>query len=506
MKVNKLLPLFAIVIVLVVAVFVFMSSKDDGPTRAHAPVKPVKNIEVSEVDADSTTDTIRALTGQMELSQTAMERVAAEAVKDAEEKARILQESEKQIEEMQQAIADSQKEQEEQDRLQNQAITDQLKLMQQEIMELNKSSDQRFTNTESLINKGNTSDDLVSLSDFINDAEIPNGLGLDSLQAGDEINGIAVSDIVWINPIDRPHTKLDALDSDQNPLVPRSIDPTKVGNQQPTDKSRSNNEPAAAEPEPLEDIPLFTVPDLSMLTDSVGLTALVGRIYPDGDVTDPWPFKVMVGVENLTANYANLPPDLDGMLFEGYSVGDWTLGCVRGWLTASTFVFRDGTTISAYADSPGERPRVAKMNTSAIGYISDVYGNPCIAGEKLTDAPKYLAAQSLAAGIAGYATGLNAEFEQQSTTIDSNGTATTRTNVIAPTSEYARNKAYVGALQESSNWIRSRQQQSFDAVYAPPGIQMVVNLQTELRLDRKKKARQISHSNDDTGTYNASLD
>lgn len=45
------------------------------------------------------------------------------------------------------------------------------------------------------------------------------------------------------------------------------------------------------------------------------MTALLGRIPIDGKVTDPYPFKVMIGKDNLTANGIELP-DVQGRLFQ----------------------------------------------------------------------------------------------------------------------------------------------------------------------------------------------
>ncbi len=48
--------------------------------------------------------------------------------------------------------------------------------------------------------------------------------------------------------------------------------------------------------------PVYTVPTNSTLMGSVAMTALIGRVPIDGTVNDPYPFKVLVGPDNLTAN------------------------------------------------------------------------------------------------------------------------------------------------------------------------------------------------------------
>ncbi|MEM8194629.1 TIGR03752 family integrating conjugative element protein, partial [Morganella morganii] len=88
--------------------------------------------------------------------------------------------------------------------------------------------------------------------------------------------------------------------------------------------------------------PVYTVPENATLTGSRAMTALLGRIPADGKVTDPYPFKILIGRENLTANGIELP-DLAGAVVSGMATGDWVLSCVRGEVHSMTFVFTDGT-------------------------------------------------------------------------------------------------------------------------------------------------------------------
>lgn len=59
------------------------------------------------------------------------------------------------------------------------------------------------------------------------------------------------------------------------------------------------------------------------------MTALLGRVPINGTVTDPYPFKVLIGRDNLTANGIDLP-DVEGAIVSGTASGDRTLSCVRG--------------------------------------------------------------------------------------------------------------------------------------------------------------------------------
>src|SRR3546814_7588460 len=87
---------------------------------------------------------------------------------------------------------------------------------------------------------------------------------------------------------------------------------------------------------------VYTVPSNSTLMGSIAMTALFGRVPIDGTVNDPYPFKVLIGLDNLTANGIDIP-DVAGAVVSGTASGDWTLSCVRGQIRSVTFVFQDGT-------------------------------------------------------------------------------------------------------------------------------------------------------------------
>ena len=88
--------------------------------------------------------------------------------------------------------------------------------------------------------------------------------------------------------------------------------------------------------------PVYTVPRNATLIGSTAMTALVGRVPVQGQVRDPMPFKVITGADNLAANGLTVP-GVQGMVWSGTAIGDWTLSCVTGRLDSVTFVFADGT-------------------------------------------------------------------------------------------------------------------------------------------------------------------
>lgn len=520
LNVNKLLPVIAgtVVVLMATAVFVF-SKKNDSRARV---VEGESGLTISsvEVDADNTSDTIRALSGhvtklnssvvdvseqnaRLELEKKESYRAALTKAKEVESEmdARLAGVEAANMESQQEVLAEFKKMQET------------ILALQKEIANTQAETNKRIATSERKTRQSSqiSIDPVSPLKPVSNNkftsAEILPGLGLGGLNSGATIEGMELLDVVWVNPLDRPNDKTNpgsGIGVRSQNLLRERLPSSNDFNPRLIEVRASSNEGISGNPNYVgsraqtvveQDEPFFTLPDLSMFTDAVALTSLVGRVYPeDKEIKDPWPFKVMIGRSNLAANYVQLPLDIDGMLFEGYAIGDWTLGCVRGWITAATFIFSDGTTVSAYSETEGARPDESRFSKTAIGYISDAFGNPCVQGEPVTDAPKFLASRSIAAGLAGYATALNAEAEESQTSIGTNGAINTVTRVLDGSRDYAANSAVAEAFAEGADWVRDRQRQSFDAVYVPPGSPVVVNLQTELRLDKKPNARKVRYS------------
>ena len=129
--------------------------------------------------------------------------------------------------------------------------------------------------------------------------------------------------------------------------------------------------------------PVYTVPTNSTLMGSVAMTALIGRVPIDGTVNDPYPFKVLVGPDNLTANGIDIP-DVAGAVFSGTASGDWTLSCVRGQVRSITFVFNDGT-IRTIPRRPRGQP-AEQPAARWFGLDQRPHGIPCVSGERRSNA------------------------------------------------------------------------------------------------------------------------
>ncbi|WIY36616.1 TIGR03752 family integrating conjugative element protein [Paracidovorax citrulli] len=247
---------------------------------------------------------------------------------------------------------------------------------------------------------------------------------------------------------------------------------------------------AQAASEKPEAEPYFTLPENSTLTGVTAMTSLIGRVPVNGRVTDPMQFKAIVGRENLAANGWELPEDLAGMVVTGVAIGDMALSCTEGKVRSMTFVFNDGTirTISARRSGSSTNGGIGSGNTSDLGFISDLHGNPCIQGKFVTNAPAYLTDIVGAKGL-----GVAAEALAQAQTTTLNRGDSTSSAVTGNAGSFALGRMGSGAADELTRWLTERLKSSFDAVVTPAGQQLVVHLDTEVAIDKPANARKILH-------------
>ncbi|MFC4250364.1 TIGR03752 family integrating conjugative element protein [Sinimarinibacterium flocculans] len=233
---------------------------------------------------------------------------------------------------------------------------------------------------------------------------------------------------------------------------------------------------------------VYTVPKNSTLMGSVAMTALIGRVPIDGTVNDPYPFKVLIGPDNLTANGVEIP-EIAGAVVSGTASGDWTLSCVRGQVRSITFVFHDGTIRTVPDDSDGGR-QGSGAQQGGLGWISDPYGIPCVSGVRRSNAQQYLGTQSLitAAG-AGAASLIEADNGGVAVVSSSSGSLGT----VGISSNEAMGRILAGGVRDMADWVNKLYGQAFAAVYVQPGAEVAVHLEYALNIDYDAKGRRVHH-------------
>ena len=330
---------------------------------------------------------------------------------------------------------------------------------------------------------------LDGLSGKGGQADLPVGLGLedgDGKNFGGNQSGGARSSSSggtrWVEPDDaKPQAKSGGTTG--GPNFPTSFGPEQ-STLQTTAETVANAGARAAGVKTAK--PVYTVPTNSTLMGSVAMTALIGRVPIDGTVNDPYPFKVLVGPDNLTANGIDIP-DVAGAVFSGTASGDWTLSCVRGQVRSITFVFNDGTIRTIPEDREGNQQN--NQQRDGLGWISDPHGIPCVSGERRSNAQQYLGSQALitAAG-AGVASLIESDSGRMSY-VGSDGSIGT----VGISGQEAVGQILAGGVRDMSAWVNKLYGQAFAAVYVQPGAKVAVHLEKPLAIDFDPEGRKVDH-------------
>lgn len=326
--------------------------------------------------------------------------------------------------------------------------------------------------------------------------DLPIGLGLRP-EDGEPFSGSAEPALIWIEPSDRQASDGSALGTGTGTgtALPGTFTLGDSG-QKPLRAVAQSERAPAPDKAAATTQSVYTIPENATLLGSVAMTALIGRIPVDGTVNDPYPFKVLVGADNLTANGIELP-DVAGAVMSGTATGDWTLSCVRGQIESITFVFQDGAVrtvpppqavVSRNQSTPaGETQRIR----GGLGYLSDPQGIPCIAGERRSNAQQYLGSQSLltAAG-AGVAALFGSDEQQSSGVISSAGGSL---GLSSSSGNSALHSILSSGVSDIREWVNQLYGEAFAAIYVPPAARVALHIDRELTIDYAPTGRRVSH-------------
>ncbi|EAO2687087.1 TIGR03752 family integrating conjugative element protein [Salmonella enterica] len=325
-------------------------------------------------------------------------------------------------------------------------------------------------------------------------SDLPVGLGLEEAGQAETV----AQGTVWIEPQDGVQ-----LDRNGKPVTGAAVAANGTGtfqfpaafgglNDNEITRQKAELDRVAKNQQAIEetDLPIYTLPENSTLVGSQAMTALLGRVPIDGKVTDPYPFKVLIGKENLTANGIELP-DVEGAIVSGTATGDWVLSCVRGEVHSITFVFTDGTVRTVPQSAKSSDGGNNKSNGGSIGWLSDEHGIPCLSGDRKTNAATYLPTL-FALSTAGAASNEMAESQNTTTT---EGTSITST-LTGNAGQAVLGKALSGGTNELAEWVKARYGQMFDAIYVPPGANVAVHITRQIPIDYEEKGRKVKYDFD----------
>lgn len=413
------------------------------------------------VDVDSPVETMRTLTNETRAVRKENEVIVDENGKLKSEIERLLRMEESMKKRLDQKAGNLEVKQEEKTKQLEEsakATRNLITQLQEQLQVMSRKDDEPASNSQK------TAGGFI-----IDDAGIPQGLGYD--EAG---NTVDYDQVVWINPVD---ANVDPRDPSaiKLPKFSEIMSPVSDSAKMLPGKKKQAKEERL--------IKAYTIPSNATLIGSVSMTALLGRIPIDGKVSDPYPFKIIVGEENLSSNGIKIP-NVTGIKMTGIAKGDWTLSCTSGQIFSMTFTFQDGTIVTI--------PEPGTKASEPLAWFSDTNGIPCITGKRITNAVSFLTGRIGLSAASSYAKArADAEFTRSSST-GVNGTTSSST-LTGDASTVAKNVAIGDGLDEITDWIDRRQANSFDAIYVPPGTPLAVHIVEELKIDYDPEGRKVNH-------------
>ena len=318
-----------------------------------------------------------------------------------------------------------------------------------------------------------------------NQGDIPVGLGFDEGFANIDNGG-------WILPLDLP-----------KPDEQGVINFNRPGSNADDTLFNDLTNPASQAVAEIKKIAWYTVPENATLMGNTAMTGMIGRIPIGGRVVDPYPFKIIVSGDNLATNGHHIP-GLNGMIFSGIATGDLMLSCISAKLYSVTYTFDDGTILTQRETQGADVGLQEDGGTQrrGLGWLSDEWGNPCIKGELITNAPAYLATQFGLSAAEGYARAL-ADNETTSVVTTSGAIVDSTTGDAA---KRAGGQAVADGFGSVSEWLSARQQDSFDAVFVPSGTKVAVHIETQLDIDYDPNGRKLAYEHQNHPGYSRQLD
>ena len=481
MKSNIVIKLIAVIVVVIVIVIAVRAGKEkkmaengstnsaganlsaieSGPAKVDNGLSQEKlDLEFLEetqgVDADTPLETMRTLTKEMAMMRKNSEQLSKENKELTQQVEKLLKMQDSITTKVNQNLVKAEKSVEAKQREleRNQAQS-------QNMLDRVKGKLDELTNGKG--NKGSSTAGGYK----VNDSGIPSGLGYD-----DSGNPIDFDEIVWIKPIDMEGS----ADSKGGIKLPNIFEGVKNAHVPEIAMVGS----AAKKKKEAELIKAYTIPQNATLIGSVSMTALLGRVPTGGSIQDPYPFKIIVGEENLSSNGIEIP-NVNGIKMTGVASGDWTLSCVSGKIFSMTFTFNDGTIVTY--------PEPGKKSNEPIAWMSDGNGVPCVTGTRITNAVSYLSSR---VGLTTAAAFANANAQAEVTnSVD--GLGGSQSVVTGDPTTYAKNTAISEGIKEVTDWLDKRQADSFDAIYVEPGEELAIHLVDEIKIDYDPNGRKVNH-------------
>jgi integrating conjugative element protein (TIGR03752 family) len=251
--------------------------------------------------------------------------------------------------------------------------------------------------------------------------------------------------------------------------------------------------------------PVYTIPKRTTGFTAVAMTALIGTVPVAGKVQDPFPARFILGDTNLATNGIYIP-GLKGIVFDGIARGNWNLSCVSVTLTGATYTFQDGRIqhMEFGNNQSGQKnlsqsPFSESEGTRGVGYIADPYGTPCIAGERISDAPRQLAAMGFLGAAKSY---FDAKAASE-TSSNENILGGSSTSVTGNKSAFVENETYSNVMETMMDFAGKRWRDTFDVIFVKPNQPVSLMITHDLFIDYHSDARKVAYNPGETTHVNS---
>jgi hypothetical protein len=242
--------------------------------------------------------------------------------------------------------------------------------------------------------------------------------------------------------------------------------------------------------------PYYSIPPGTNAVHTMLLTALLGEVPNNGSFQQPpFPFQAIIGrTDLLAANGKKLPSEVGGMKISGYAIGVGSfldnLSCARAYITQAVYIFNDGH-FSVVGKQQDSKDQVNPSGT--LGYLSDPWGNTCIPGKYITNAPQVLTALTATGVVSGFGSAI---ADAQTTTYTSSEAA--GSVISGDTAKYSLGTGLSYGMNKASDWMLDRLKGSFDIVYIPASqnnqpTQVVANFTQTIPIDLDPKGRKLRY-------------
>lgn len=247
-------------------------------------------------------------------------------------------------------------------------------------------------------------------------------------------------------------------------------------------RTNASGKSKAEKPKP---VPVYTIENTSTLFSNTTMTALMGVVPgKNNSIKNLMRFKLITGAENIASNGLYLP-DVRNVVWTGYAIGNREMQCVQATIDTVTYTFQDGTIRTVRKRQKGSGGQLGE----GLGYLSDRWGKPCIAGTLIDNATQYLRDRTVVAAAAG---GAAAAAAMQTETIrDTSGGISTA--VTGSQGEYIAGQTGTALLNELAAYLRDRMDQVVDIVYLDAGKDVVIHVEEEIPIDYDPAGRKLAH-------------